>query len=229
MPVVPWASSEIVNVLLFLLPGFVAAAIFYSLTSYPKTSAFERVIQALIFTAVVQAIVALLPESIPSAEIDIGSDVPWDPAWPVVIAIALAFIVVVIVNNNLAHGLLGKRFRGKRARGFRFTRETSHPSEWYSAFASYDSHYVVLHLTGKRRLYGWPTEWTNDPAQGHLRITEAEWLTDCSAKPLTGVHGVLIPVGDVEMVEFIQAQIDEDQGRDFWRWLRSPLSRLREQ
>ena len=35
--VMNWASSEIVGVLSFLLPGFVAAAIFYSLTSYPQT------------------------------------------------------------------------------------------------------------------------------------------------------------------------------------------------
>ena len=31
-----WASSEVVSVLSFLLPGFVAAAVFHSLTSYPK-------------------------------------------------------------------------------------------------------------------------------------------------------------------------------------------------
>ena len=31
-----WASSEVVSVLTFLLPGFVAAAVFYSLTSHPK-------------------------------------------------------------------------------------------------------------------------------------------------------------------------------------------------
>ena len=47
-----WASSEIVGVLSFLLPGFVAAAIFYSLTSYPKPSPFDRVVQALIFTVI---------------------------------------------------------------------------------------------------------------------------------------------------------------------------------
>ena len=51
-----WASSEIVGVLSFLLPGFVAAAIFYSLTSYPKPSPFDRVVQALIFTVIGKAI-----------------------------------------------------------------------------------------------------------------------------------------------------------------------------
>ena len=43
-------------VLTFLLPGFVAAAVFYSLTSHPKPSNFERVVQALIFTIVVEAV-----------------------------------------------------------------------------------------------------------------------------------------------------------------------------
>ncbi len=112
----PWASSEVINVLAFLLPGFVAAAIYYSLTSHPKPSAFERLIQALIFTAVIQAAVALLPDSLPSPEIDIGADAPWDPAWPVAIAVILAFVVVVVVNYDLAHSLL---------RWLRITRENA--------------------------------------------------------------------------------------------------------
>lgn len=36
-----WVSSEVVGVLGFLLPGFVAAAVFYSLTSHPKPGAFD--------------------------------------------------------------------------------------------------------------------------------------------------------------------------------------------
>lgn len=55
-----WATSEIVAVLAFLLPGFVGAAAFYSLTSYPKPSEFDRVVQALVFTTVGQAIAWLI-------------------------------------------------------------------------------------------------------------------------------------------------------------------------
>jgi hypothetical protein len=47
-----WISSEIVPAIRFLLPGFVAAWIFYGLTSHPRRDHFERVIQALIFTAI---------------------------------------------------------------------------------------------------------------------------------------------------------------------------------
>lgn len=64
---VAWASSEAIGILMFLLQGFLAAAIFYSLTSHPKPDAFGQVIQALIFTVIVQAavqvMVAILPHT----------------------------------------------------------------------------------------------------------------------------------------------------------------------
>ena len=218
----PWASSEVINVLAFLLPGFVAAATFHAFTSYPKPSAFERIILALIFTAIVQAILALLPESLPGAEVDIGEGTPWDPISPVVVAIVVAFVVVVAVNHNLVHEVLWR---------VRITRGTSHPSEWYSAFASYDDHYVVLHLDGERRLYGWPVEWPNDPAQGYFRIIDGDWL-DAEAEVAggetgggrTNVDGILIPASEVGMVEFIRRQQrGSSPRRPSWsRYLRFP-------
>ncbi len=50
-----WANSEIVAALTFLLPGLLAAVVFYSLTSHPKPSEFDRVVQALVFTTLGQA------------------------------------------------------------------------------------------------------------------------------------------------------------------------------
>ena len=229
----PWASSEVINVLAFLVPGFVAAAIYYSLTSHPKPGAFERLIQALIFTAVIQAAVALLPDSLPSPEIDIGADVPWDPAWPVAIAVILALFVVVVVNYDLAHSLF---------RWLRITRETSYASEWYSAFNRHRGLPVVLHLAGKRRLYGWAEEWPSHPGEGHFRIVEGEWFdsedessagtADASShegevvqeenEPV--VVGTLIPFSEVEMVEFVSRKADEEsRDRSWFKRLRRSL------
>ncbi|SUP44184.1 Uncharacterised protein [Vibrio furnissii] len=53
-------TNDIITLLQYLLPGFVAAWMFYSLTSYPKPSQFERVVQALIFTIFIQAIVVVI-------------------------------------------------------------------------------------------------------------------------------------------------------------------------
>ena len=190
-----WASSEVVGVLTFLLPGFVAAAIFYSLTSYPKPSAFERVIQALIFTMIVQAVTVAL---------DIGFDAnvlgEWEPGPSVAIAVILALAATYLSNNDTAHWVL---------RRLRFTRETSFPTEWYSSFSRHHGCYVVLHLNGQRRLYGWPEEWPSRPDEGHFRISRGEWLVEGKAQTLTGVSAILIPASEVEMVEFMDTKNEQ--------------------
>ena len=49
-------APAVVDLLQFLLPGFLAAWVFYAFTSYQKPSEFERVIQALIFTLLIKTV-----------------------------------------------------------------------------------------------------------------------------------------------------------------------------
>ncbi len=196
-----WSSSEVVAVLTFLLPGFVAAAVFYSLTSHPKPSNFSSVVQALMFTAVVQAITVLLRVNLWewSQEFEVFVSV--------VLAMALGLIAALSSNLDFPHRLFRKA---------KLTKENTYSSEWYSAFAHKQS-YVVLHMKDDRRFFGWPTEWPSDPERGHFRVTEGQWLThgDERSDPTDGIndntkqHNVfelLIPVSEVEMVEFVYAE-----------------------
>ena len=188
------ASSETVSILIFLLPGFVAAAVFYWLTSHPKPGAFERTVQALIFTILVQAIVKIFFIIMES----MGWPLLWDESGKLVFstsaAIGLGLVAVYTLNKDIPHRLL---------RRIGVTRENSYPSEWYSAFDRHANCYLVLHLKGERRLYGWPTEWPSRPDEGHFLIEEGEWLHDSDRIPAKGVAGMLIPVSEVEMVEFL--------------------------
>ena len=101
-----WASSEVVSVLSFLLPGFVAAAVFHSLTSYPKPNEFDRVVQALIFTIIAQAIVQGIQWT--------ARLVKWELSWiadfeiliSVAIAIAVAVVIVYLSNHDTLHGFV---------------------------------------------------------------------------------------------------------------------------
>ena len=188
------ASSETVSILMFLLPGFVAAAVFYWLTSHPKPSAFERIVQALIFTILVQAMVKILfivMESmgwVPSLD-EVGRLV-----FSSLVAISLGLLAVYALNKDIPHRYL--RLIG-------VTRENSYPSEWYSAFDRHADRYLVLHLKGERRLYGWPTEWPSRPDEGHFLIEEVEWLDGDKRIPAKGVAGMVVPASEVEMVEFL--------------------------
>lgn len=193
-----WASSEVVSVLVFLLPGFVAAAVFYSLTSYPKPNEFGQVIQALIFTSVGQSIAWTIRHFW-------GSNTSWTIALealiPLLSAIIFALVVVFLSNNDLTHSVL---------RRIRFTRENSYSSEWYSSFVQNSDSYVVLHLKDGRRLYGWPREWPSRPELGHFRIIEAQWLSEGeSYSPGDETHeisAIVVSVDDVGMVEFVEVE-----------------------
>ena len=110
-------------------------------------------------------------------------------------ALVLGLVLAMVSNHDVAHGAL---------RWLRVTKENAYPSEWYSAFYRNGESYVVLHLTGERRLFGWPEEWPGSPDKGHFRISEAEWLVEDERIPLNGVAATLVPATDVSMVEFVR-------------------------
>ena len=188
-----WATSEIVAVLTFLLPGFVGAAVFYALTSHPRPSEFGQVVQALVFTTVGQAVAWL---------VRLLASLWWEYQWPagleLTVAVASAVGVALLAAGAANHDVLHRPLRWLRV-----TRETSYPSEWYSAFAENPNCYVVLYLTGERRLRGWPEEVPTHPERGHVIISECEWLTDKGPVALEKDSILVIDGKEVEMVQFL--------------------------
>ena len=197
-----WASSNFVDVLSFLLPGFVAAWVFHGLTPYPKPPQFERLIHALILTAIVNALVIPAKMLTPT--------VSWNEHGTLALAVATAFITgttfAFVANRDLAHRLLRK---------VGLTTENSFPSEWYSAFSRHKG-YAVLHLKGGRRLYGWAEEWPSSADRGHFLVVDAEWLLEENERvPLADVETMLVPVSEVEMIELMRPKlVTEDKETD---------------
>jgi len=190
-------ASDLVQLLRYLLPGFLAAWVFYGFTSFVKPSQFERVVQALIFTLIVQVAVYFyqIIAIYISKYFALGS---WHSDTEFVVSVVLAtllgFIFAYFANNDKFHSLIRKIGASK---------ETSYPSEWYGEFSNKVT-YVVLHLDGERRLYGWPKEWPSNSEKGHFSIQQASWLSNGEEIPLTGVDTILIPAKDVQMVEFME-------------------------
>lgn len=160
-----WANNTI-EVLYFLVPGFIAAAIYYGLTSAPKPNTFERLIQALIFTIIVQALSKL------ASLAGWMDDETWEavaPSGTVAIAAVLGFLAALLANRDVPHRWL---------RRWRVTRETAYPTDWYGVFASHPDCFVVLHFRDGRRLYGWPSQWPGRQDDTLFVIAGPQWLTD---------------------------------------------------
>jgi len=192
-------SQQIISLLQYLLPGFLAAWVFYGLTSYAKPSNFERVIQALIFTLFIQVTVHVGDYFLPEHG--------WvEKALPFFVAIVWGITFTVFANNDWLHKPL------RRARFF--TTQTSYQSEWVQSFEGYDVGYIVLHLKDGRRLIGWPEIWPANPDKGHLLLEDAAWVqgegdADVKVIELEGVRGILVDAGHVSMIEFISQPQEE--------------------
>jgi hypothetical protein len=209
-------STDLILVVEQLLPGFLVAWIVYGLTAYSKPAPFERIVQALIFTVLVRG--ALVP--IREFAYVVGRHWREFGFWgqdsdllaSILIGVTMGVGVAWCINHDFPFAILRPKqpLDGKKAslirrmvNWLRLTEKTIHPSEWYSAFSA-NSHYVVLHLAGGRRLFGWPVQYPDGPTEGHFLISDVEWLLDSGERvPLHAVKETLVRAIDVEFVEFI--------------------------
>ena len=197
------AAASTLDVLKYLLPGFIVAWIYFGLTAHYRPDKFERVIQALVFSLFVQTIVLFVRYIFLffGRWVRVGAwDIDVQTSWSVIIAVALGLSFSLCANADKGHAFF---------RRLRITKQTAYPSEWFGVFNDYER-YVVLHMKGERRLMGWPREWPNKSAEGHFLIVEAAWLSeDGVSVELSGNEGVLVPASEVEMVEFLRPNYQE--------------------
>lgn len=200
----PEISKEIVALLNFLLPGFLAAWVIYGLTNHEKPSQFERTIQALIFTVAIQATVWLI-KCILFWIGDFYTIGAWNEFSNLFsayfISLTLGFVVAKSSHNDIIYSQLRK---------LKLTGKSSHPTEWSDVFSKFPK-FVVLHLDGERRLFGWPEVWPSKPNDGHFFIVYPSWLTEEGEVKMEGVEGFLVNSKDVKWVEFLQDKGKADE------------------
>ncbi|OPB02366.1 DUF6338 family protein [Pseudomonas synxantha] len=188
--------KEIIPLLQYLIPGFLTAWIFYSFTAFKRPDTFGQIVQALIFTFIIQEFVGLIESLSLWIGVHVGSIGEWTTnsksVWSGVIAIGLGAVSCHFACNDKLHKWL-------REKGI--TKKTSHPTEWYSAFTEYPR-FVVLHLHDDRRIYGWPLHWPTEPKEGQFVIQDPSWLESDGTEIPMAVEIFTIDVTRVQWVEF---------------------------
>ncbi|CAI1502715.1 Uncharacterised protein [Serratia quinivorans] len=190
-------SSEIFDILKFLLPGFLTAWIFHALTSHPKQAQFERIVQALIFTVIAQGLSTFVKPVLlwlgKFHSFGIWTNTT-QLVWSYIAAIIVGLVFSAFANNDLLHKLF---------RLLRITKETSYPSEWFGTFHC-NEWFVIVHLNDERRVFGWPHEWSSDPTKGHVVLMNPSWVTEDGYVDMNTVGLMLLNVTDIKWVEFLQ-------------------------
>lgn len=191
-------SKDVLSLLTQLMPGFLTAWVVYGLTTYTKPAQFERVVQALIYSFMVNALVQVIQPILLFAGryVRLGT---WDQSAELITSATVAVAMGVLLSYFMTNDAFFSR-----ARSLRLTSRTPYPTEWYGAFAA-KPRYVTLHLEGARRILGYPMEWPTEPTSGHFRLSNAAWLDDQNIEtPLDGNDSILIPANQVKMVEFLK-------------------------
>ena len=199
--------KELLEILKLVFPGLVAAWTFFGLTTYKKPGEFERLAQALVFTA--------LLESLSRVSIWLAQQVGlhWRPLLPSIDARALSALLAIpfgaalayMANNDTVHSVL------RRAR---VTSKTGRPDQWDAAFRRRPG-YVILTLKDERQVVGWPDEWPDRSDEGHFILLAYEWR-DLAGKLLPNPNAgtLLIPASEVFMVEIGKENQEDEEGHD---------------
>ena len=210
MPSLP--SSALFDLLLRLLPGFFAAWIVNGLVPRRELTAFARVIEALIFTGIVQ--VALIFASYTLFTVGhFHSFGRWTPevqmVWAYLLAAVLGLLIAYVSTNDSLH---------RHLRKWEFTKITSYPSQWFGLFRQHEE-YVTLYLVDGRRIAGWPKDWPNFPDRGEFSLLNAKWITvdvdhetgEWIRIPLSSSDArFVVHAADVQFVEFMPFTENEE-------------------
>ena len=194
-------SKDVVALLQYLAPGFIVAWVYFGFAPHVKPSQFERVVQALVFTVVVQVLVRAeraLFEAL-GRLLNLGR---WSEESTVLASLLTALFVglaiAAITRQDLMHRI---------ARQLRLTTRSGYPNEHYAAFTEHAT-WIALHMKDGTRLFGWPRRWPTEGDRGHYFLTHVErsyWDKPGEpAEDLSMLEGILVPAAEVKNVEFVK-------------------------
>lgn len=211
------ASPELIKVIYALLPGFVLSWVFYGLTAHTRPAAFERIVSALIYTAIIQAVLFPIESMLAwndSMAASFAENAQASLFLATLLAIILGLVFAKIANDNLLHSFLNEwewlenlplYKRVNRRWGWirwRWTSKTSRPTQWFSGFYDQRQWITLEFREGGRRLRGYCREWPDTPDDGHFLVEQAEWLVeDNRSIPLDTVEVVIVPATAIELVQ----------------------------
>lgn len=199
-------TVEALNILLFLLPGFLSGQIFYSLFRIEEVSVPRRFLDALLFSFVIYLLISVFVLWEPLAQVkssggtllfffSTNNKVIWLSFGG---AVCVPIIVGFFYFNDYVHIVLRK---------LKITTKTSRANTWNDAFLSQDR-YVIVTLKDGRRIRGYPTMFSTDPEEGFIYLYNPAWVNDDKEGDdapdyfESNCHGFLLNRENIDLIEF---------------------------
>lgn len=196
-------SQELIPLIQTLIPGFLMTMTFYWFAEVPKPNQFERTLQALVGTAVIQTLI----HGTEQLAYGIGSYKSFG-VWSVATANLLGIMIGGISGVALAF-CCNKDLIYSAARKLRITTKasTNDNTDTYQKLGILP---VVLHFKDERRLMGYVEKFPSSSQNSSFLITEPDWLVGDEILPCKGTYAMLINSSDVQWVEFLDGKEPEN-------------------
>lgn len=193
------------QVLIFLLPGFVSAMILGALVVRRERAELRTVVEALAFSVLIYTCYSLVSNTSPVVlkEVDDVTSISFKGTeflWLTLFSVTIPLALSLIMNNDL---------HMKLARMLHLTKRTSRISVWFDAFYTY-KRFVIINFEGGRRIRGWPMFYSDDPNNPYVFLWQPAWIVVNEKTQETEVieldeEGILItPQQKIETIEFLR-------------------------
>lgn len=194
------------NVLIFLLPGFVSQRIIEGLTVVGKRTDITRVIDALVlsllnylaytFTALYISTKPVPLSLTPEGHLQFGISDVAGPGVLILISLLMGLIFSKSINAGWHYAFL---------RRIRLTRRTGRVDIWYDVFSDFRGHWIRAHLKDGTTITGWPDYYSDNPEKRELFLADAEVTTpDGTSYDIEGTGILLTEKADIVQIEILR-------------------------
>jgi hypothetical protein len=170
-------TFQALQILIFLIPGFISAAILNILVVRKGKNEIGLVIEALIFSLIVYTVYSLvITKSLITLTV-VGesngqsSTYSYDGIaflWLLLFSIAIPLVLGFLIVND---------WHMKLFRFLKTTKRTARGSVWFDVFYDRKRH-VVIDLSNGRRIYGWPMYYSDDPDSPYIYLHKPSWIVE---------------------------------------------------
>lgn len=198
--------SEIIDIesaIRVLIPGFITAWIFYSLTEFNKPSQFERTVNALVLSFIISGITALIKYALLLVGDKIGVVVG---AWTDNSDLASNALIAVILGVGFCYGANNDKIYAF-IRKCRLTSKSGYPSQWLNAaqenLTSTDQ-WIVLELCDGNMVMGWPELWPSSLEVGEFHIVYPYKKDKDDFVRLKDVESMIVKAQEIKRISILK-------------------------
>ena len=193
-------TFQALQILIFLIPGFISEVILNAFIVRKEKKEFERIIEALIFSMLIYTIYSIAIGGSPivlnqtTTSITLSYE-KYSLSWLSAFSIGIPVVLGLLVTNDL---------HMKLARSLRISRKTARSSVWFDVFYDIRAH-IIINFENGRRIYGWPMYYSNDPKNPYIFLFKPAWIQGDQFVHLDDLEGILItPEQKIESIEFLE-------------------------